>query len=449
MTATDSLVQSSSTLLEQLIATRYSAYAYSYPHKTAYRKLESPIHLSEVWKNENLSSLFLYFHVPFCEMRCGFCNLFTTAHPADEQEKLYMQALERQASSVRSCLPGAQIATVAVGGGTPTYLSVESLVKLFEIAERSFGVDPRKVPIGIETSPGTASKEKLDLLSKLGVHRVSIGVQSFVETELSSVGRSKDLAELETALQNIKQRQFPIFNIDLIYGLPSQTAESWRYSLQRCLEFQPEEVFIYPLYVRPLTGLGKTGSHWHDHRDELYRIACDFLQAHNYEQISMRMFRKSSATTCNSTKYCCQTDGMIGLGAGARSYTKRLHYSGAYAVQRQEIKSIIDGYIATSNEAFQQAVYGIVLSESERKRRFIIQSLLQREGLSLVDYREEFDSNPISDVPILHQLIDCGLAESAPGRIGLSAAGIELSDSISYALYSDEVKSLMTSYEAK
>ncbi len=448
MTVINSTLHSES-LLERLKDNRYCAYAYSYPHKTAYRTFEAPRQLSDVWKNEKCSSLFLYFHIPFCEMRCGFCNLFTTAHPASEQERLYMQSLALQARAVKASISAAQVANVAIGGGTPTFLSLESLEELFEIAERTFGVKGHEIPIGIETSPGTANPEKLELLKRKNVHRVSIGVQSFVESELKEVGRGTNLRELENALAAIKEQAFPIFNIDLIYGLPSQTQESWLYSLERSMQFNPEEIFIYPLYVRPLTGMGRRGKEWEDSRDKLYSIACSFLKQHDYEQLSMRMFRRKTTAASGSTKYCCQVDGMIGIGAGARSYTKSIHYSGAYAVQKEEVKSIIDRYIQLTERDFSFVSYGIELDQTERKRRFIIQSLLQSDGLSIDAYQAEFASNPLSDINILNGFIAEGIAYEESGFIKLNALGLSLSDSISYALYSEEIKELMNSYEAK
>ena len=105
-------------IVSRIRATPYTAYAYSYPHKTAYRPLEPSVSIEQAWKFENKEALFLYIHIPFCEMRCGFCNLFTTAHPGDELQSLYMTALERQALVVKSCLGDARFARLAVGGGT-------------------------------------------------------------------------------------------------------------------------------------------------------------------------------------------------------------------------------------------------------------------------------------------------------------------------------------------
>src|SRR5262249_26237545 len=100
----------------------YQGYAYSYPHKTAYRRLSAPVALGPLWAKEDRTALFLYFHVPFCEMRCGFCNLFTQANPREGVAGSYLEALERQVRQVRGWLGPTSFARLAIGGGTPTAL---------------------------------------------------------------------------------------------------------------------------------------------------------------------------------------------------------------------------------------------------------------------------------------------------------------------------------------
>src|SRR5262249_10304621 len=150
----------------------YHGYVYGYPHKTAYRRLPEPIPLRDVWAGEPRSALMLYLHVPFCEMRCGFCNLFTQARPREGVAAAYLDALARQASQVREALTGASFARLAVGGGTPTALDLSGLERLFDLAESLLG-GPVAAPASVETSPETAAPEKLSLLRARGVRRVS------------------------------------------------------------------------------------------------------------------------------------------------------------------------------------------------------------------------------------------------------------------------------------
>ena len=264
------------TLATMLAGSPYQGYAYAYPHKTAYRRLPEPIDLGDLWAHENRDSLFLYVHVPFCEMRCGFCNLFTQANPRQEAAEAFLQALEREARQVRRALGEARFARIAIGGGTPTFLDPDGLDRLFRLAV-TMGAEPGKIPISVETSPGTITDDKLAFLKQWGVTRVSIGVQSFSEAETSAAQRPQLGAEVDAALTTLQKARLPAVNIDLIYGMPAQTVESWLQSVQTALEYAPQELYLYPLYVRTGTGLGRAGRSWDDLRMHCYRAARSVL----------------------------------------------------------------------------------------------------------------------------------------------------------------------------
>lgn len=426
----------------------YAGYAYAYPHKTAYRALDSPVALREAWASERRDGLFLYLHTPFCEMRCGFCNLFTTVNAPSDFAQDYPAALRRQAVRMREALGKATFARLAVGGGTPTYLDEPGLESLFDIAEGIFGIDPQSIPVSVETSPLTAETGKLRLLRERGVDRISIGVQSFIEAEVKAVGRSQKNAVVELALDRIRNAGFPTLNIDLIYGLPGQTTESWLASLRAALRFAPEELYLYPLYVRPLTGLGRRGRKTEDDlRVVCYREGRRVLLESGYRQISMRMFQSAQRRAADGPAYCCQNDGMVGLGCGARSYTRALHYGSEYAVGAESIREIIAAYIARPDAAFDFADYGFALDDAEQRRRFVIQSLLQVEGVNFAAYRERFDSEAMDDLPELAPLVARGLATLGGDRLRLTETGLEISDVIGPALYSPQVRNLMESYQ--
>ncbi|HEU0174928.1 MAG TPA: STM4012 family radical SAM protein [Blastocatellia bacterium] len=428
----------------------YAGYAYAYPHKTAYRALDPPIALRDLWAAERRDALFLYLHTPFCEMRCGFCNLFTTVNPPQGFAQDYLAALRRQAARTRGAVGRATFARLAIGGGTPTYLDESSLESLFDVAERIFGVDPQNIPVSVETSPLTAESGKLRLLRERGVDRISVGAQSFIEAEVKAVGRSQKTATVEQALDRIRGFGFATLNIDLIYGLPGQTTESWLESLRAALRFSPEELYLYPLYVRPLTGLGRRGQETEDDlRLACYRAGRRRLLESGYRQVSMRMFQSSQASTAGGLAYCCQNDGMVGLGCGARSYTRGLHYSSEYAVGATGVREILAAYIAKPDGAFDFADYGFTLDGADQRRRFVIQSLLQVEGLHFDAYRARFGSEATDDLPELAPLEDHGLATREGEHLRLTEAGLEMSDAIGPSLYSARVRNLMESYQLR
>ena len=428
----------------------YSSYAYSYPHKTAYRRLDPPISLREAWQSENRDALFGYFHLPFCEMRCGFCNLFTTVERGETAHSRYLDTLQRQARRVAGELESVNFARFAIGGGTPTILSPRDLHRLFDIAQQ-MGAALGTIPLFIETSPATATPDRLAVLKARGATRVSIGVQSFLESETRAVGRPHRAGEIEAALSQIRRADFPVFNLDLMYGLPAQTRESWLYSLRAALEFAPEEIYLYPLYVRPLTGLGQREDKGllrreGDARLELYRAGRDFLLENGFRQVSMRMFQSPQILGESGPLYCCQEDGMLGLGCGARSYTQKLHYSGEWAVGASGVREILADYLARSDASFGVADYGFQLDDDEQRRRYLLQSLLQADGLDLAAYEQRFGSNALDDAPQLLELEALQLGRNDGQNLRLNAQGLERSDAIGPWLASARVRAKMEAF---
>jgi len=431
---------------ELLTESPYQGYAYAYPHKTAYRPLRPAAPLEQLWRDERRDALFLYVHIPFCEMRCGFCNLFTQSQPREEFVAAYLTALQRQAQRVAASIGDVHYARIAVGGGTPTQLEIADLQRVLTIAEKVMGARLGEIPFSMEASPETTTSAKMALLRERGVTRLSLGVQSFIEAEARAAGRPQRTAQVLQALDLIRAAGFPTLNIDLIYGLPGQTAATWLDSIQQALAYRPEEIYLYPLFVRPLTGLGRADKQWNDNRLRLYREGRALLLDEGYEQMSMRMFRGPKSAQETGPVYCCQEDGMVGLGCGARSYTRELHYSNEYAVGARGVKEIISAYVARSDESFAEADYGFRLDEGEQRRRYLIQSLLTCAGLDQAAYSRRFGSRPLDDFPELNELHELGFAE--PGDCWrLTPAGLERSDAVGPWLYSARVRRLMEEYE--
>jgi oxygen-independent coproporphyrinogen-3 oxidase len=281
-----------------------------------------------------------------------------------------------------------------------------------------------------------------------------------VEEESRAAVRPQRRADVERAIDLVRQAGIPVLNLDLIYGIDGQTEASWRYSLDAALAREPEELYLYPLYVRPLTGLGRReqspgGSDplWDAQRLALYRAGRDHLLASGYEQVSMRMFRRTAAPQAGGTEYCCQTDGMVGLGCGARSYTGDLHYSFDYAVSMTEIRGIIDDYVARPATDFDRAEVGLAMDAQESRRRHLIQSLLQTEGLDPTAYLRRFGARAEDDfADELARLHRRGWLEDSAdevGRLRLTPEGLAHSDAVGPGFFSDQVVSAMAAYTIK
>ncbi|ULL16871.1 coproporphyrinogen III oxidase family protein [Paenibacillus sp. H1-7] len=424
----------------------YRSYLYSYPHKTSYRELETKLALSELWGKELAETFFLYMHIPFCGARCGFCNLFTLPDKRADVHAEYVDALERQAKQWAPFIRNKPVARFAIGGGTPTLLEPVQLERLFHIAEHVIGMDPSSVSISVETSPETVTSERLSILKNRRVDRVSMGIQSFIETEAEAIYRPQKPQEVERALEQLKRYQFPILNLDLIYGLPGQTLDSWMYSLDKALSYEPEEIFIYPLYTREHTivkpeQIRRSGE---DQRVRFYIAARERLLKQGYTQYSMRRFAKAEAgSEKRLLPYGCQEEGMIGLGCGARSYTRTVHYSSRYSVGRSATASIIADYVAAAD--YTQADYGIVLSKDDQQRRFILKALLHTEGLALSSYSDRFTTSALIDYPELNLLVHTDLAVIENEVLRLTEEGLMYSDAIGDWFISPDIRARMES----
>ncbi|WP_054027203.1 STM4012 family radical SAM protein [Bacillus sp. FJAT-28004] len=425
----------------------YRSYLYSYPHKTAYRDLQPAQSLKEMWERDQTDYYFLYMHIPFCGARCGFCNLFTLPDRRLNVHEQYIDAMQRQAEQWAPWFKDKTFSRFAIGGGTPTLLEASLLNRLFDIAENTMGLDPMKASISVETSPETVTADRMHVLKGRLVDRISMGIQSFVEEEASAIYRPQKPRLAEEALDTLMSYSFPLVNVDLIYGLPGQTAETWLYSLEKAISYGPGEIFIYPLYTRENTILKpeQMRSAGEDIRLELYHIARERLESAGYKQFSMRRFaRDISFTHKKVLPFSCQEEGMAGLGCGARSYTRDVHYASRYGVSAAATRSIIEEYVAA--ERYDTADYGFILNEAEQKRRFVLKALLHREGLSLFAYEERFGSDALADHPDLQVLIRLELAELVDGTLRLTTQGMAYSDAIGDEFISSDVRELMNGY---
>jgi oxygen-independent coproporphyrinogen III oxidase len=425
----------SARLRDLLASSEYLSYAYSYPHKTAYRALEPAASLADAWASEDRNALSLYLHVPFCEQRCGFCNLFTQALPKGGVEARYVAAVERQAAVMAEVIAPARFARLAIGGGTPTFLAAPLLERLFGVA-RALGASG--IPTSIEVSPPTFDRDKLAVLVAHGVTRVSMGVQSIVEAETDRVHRHQSVADVELALEALAGA-IPIRNVDLIYGLPGQTPETLRRSIDHVRALGANELYLYPLYVRPLTALGKSRHGWADARLQLYRVGRDHLLAQGWQQRSMRMFSAPGSPGEDGPLYRCQDDGMLGLGAGARSYTRTLHYASPFAVAQTAVRERIEAWIDQRDEDHAIARHGYWLDDDEQRRRFVLLSLLDA-GLDRPAYARRFGADVLEHLPSLVEVIETELATLEDGILRLTERGIERADVIGQWLESSAVQ---------
>ncbi|MDH6358517.1 STM4012 family radical SAM protein [Parabacteroides sp. PF5-9] len=415
---------------------QYLQYMYSYPHKTAYRMLNPSVDIASYIKTLGKQDAGLYFHIPFCRYKCGFCNLFSEQGCNASRIDAYLDAVERHVLQLSELTEDLLFSSFAIGGGTPLVLTTGQLERLFNLALK-FGISPEKVFTSIETSPDYASVDKLRLLKEKGISRLSMGVQSFLPGELKQIKRQTTIETVETALDAIAQIGFPQFNMDLIYGIEGQTVDSFLSIIQKAITYQPTELFLYPLYVR--RGVRISTKARNELLFEMYKGGRDLLTGEGFTQTSMRRFVRNKTT---DLEYTCGDETILSCGCGGRSYVGNFHFATPYAVSQPAIRSIIDAYIQTTD--FTHITNGYFLSEEEKQQRYIIKNLMYYRGIEREDYRRRFET----DLPahLFQSLIDQGYVEDKGGFIRLTAEGMAFSDDIGQRFISSGVKERMDSY---
>jgi oxygen-independent coproporphyrinogen-3 oxidase len=196
----------------------------------------------------------LYLHVPFCRKRCKFCYFRVYTDVAADDVERYSQALGREAelAAAQPAVAGRSLKYVYFGGGTPSFLSVKQLERLVDRLHRSFGWDDAE-EVTFECEPGTLSEAKVQALKRLGMTRISLGVENFSDAILEANGRAHLSAEIDRAWGWIKAAEFPNTNVDLIAGMVGETDESWRRTVERTLAMEPDSVTIYQMELPPNT----------------------------------------------------------------------------------------------------------------------------------------------------------------------------------------------------
>ncbi|MCI8489112.1 MAG: coproporphyrinogen III oxidase family protein [Lachnospiraceae bacterium] len=427
---------------------RYIQYMYSYPHKTAYRPLQN-VDLRDYSGSLGGKGHSLYLHIPFCESKCGYCNLFSVTGCNKRQTDSYLDAVLRQIRQYREILPeDCGFGDFTIGGGTPLLLEEEQLIRVFEAVRGSMPLS-EDTKIIIETAPNQTSQKKARLLRQLGVTRVSMGIQSFCDTELVWLKRNHNSSHADTAAGVLTDMGFDCVNFDFIYGLPGQTEETLLASLKRAVSFSPDELFCYPLYIKHGVTLEREHQDARlksDHTYRLYQCGTAFLKENGYKQVSMRRFLKKNTEALQAEFSECGFTGALSLGCGGRSYLGRLHTCTPYQTTRQAAFGELENYQKTAD--FLSAAHGILLSDAELKRRYVIKHLLILPGISKQAYRTAFASEVTEDFPVITTWIGQGWLKENTEFIGLTEEGLGLSDFIGPQLISEDIRRKMLEWES-
>lgn len=431
-------------------------YVYSYPSKRAYRKMDG-VRLSDIWNGNEKGAVNLYLHIPFCRYRCTYCTLFLTTKITDDVLERYVDKLCEQIALYAKFAGQRTVSSIYFGGGTPTVLNEAQFGKIFAALRASFPMHEENAEICVEGSPDSFSAQILDCLKRLGVNRISMGLQTMHPRELKESGRPYPVEESISAIQRIAER-FTHFNLDLIYGLSGQTEESWFDSLHQVIGYGPSTISLYPVVSRPLTSLerllrNKAERYIDDNaKYAIYNKNVDILSRHGYRQESFTRFTRLPRHMNAYAQEANDFNGvpLIGFGTGARSYKDHFHYSFDYAVGTREVSKIIDGYLEMELDEQNVVQYGIELSEEEERRRFVLLTLTLNQ-LSQSFYKGRFKRDLIADFGAeLNALIAQECIEVGDGgKIELTPKGFKFSSLIASLFFSESIINKESEYVNK
>ena len=285
--------------------------------------LSHPDLIQSVKAGGGCTDLGLYIHIPFCRKRCHFCAFYLTVHRED-QVCQFLHALEAEIAVWGRGLGNPRVSTVYLGGGTPTSLTPKQLEKIFDAVAKEFHLVP-KVEVTVEASPDTVSWSGLKVLHQAGVNRLSLGAQSFDESEWNHLGRSGNILAIRTAIELARKAGLDNINLDLMFGLPDQTLESWQYSLSEVVALNPTHVSCYALTLEEGTRFyeahrrGEISVGDVDLENTMCRDALSHLTEAGYRQYEISNYCRPGYECRHNFRYWTNQE-YLGLGPSAQSY---------------------------------------------------------------------------------------------------------------------------------
>ncbi|MDE6791872.1 MAG: radical SAM family heme chaperone HemW [Muribaculaceae bacterium] len=370
----------------------------------------------------------IYIHVPFCRKKCLYCDFFSGGEAAADW-RAFASAVKSE-FDVRQHELLSPPDTLYIGGGTPSILPLDMFRDILSsIMEKSF-ISDSDMEITMEVNPDDVNLFNAKEWKSAGITRISMGVQSFVDSELNGIGR-KHNSEKAIAAFEILREFFDNISLDLMFGLPGQTIESWQYSVGRAVELSPEHLSAYSLMFEegtPFTVLRDKGrlSFPDDACNmEMWKFLSDTLVENGFSQYEISNYCKAGFESKHNSKYWKQAP-YLGLGPSAHSY------DGGRI--RRFNPADIKGYIKYYNNSKERA--GVFydeekLNEEELSDEYILTRMRMKEGINFEEYRKRFGEEKCKRLyGNAIKIMDGGLICLDGKSVSLSKQGIMVSDSV-------------------
>ena len=365
------------------------------------------------------NTLGLYIHIPFCVKKCNYCDFYSVVPQSDIKQR-YIESLCKEIQKWGE-LTARPIDTLYIGGGTPSLLSESELTAIFSAVKNSFNLLDT-AEITVEVNPGDNLFEFLTCAAKLGVNRVSIGVQSCLENELCVLGRRHNAQDAKNAVDIARKVGINNISADIMIGLPNSTEESLQKSIDGILSLNTEHISAYILKVEKGTpfDLMKISVPNDEETSHQYLMLCEMLEAADFEHYEISNFAKKGCESRHNNRYWLQEE-YIGIGPAAHSF-----FEGERFYYDRDINAFID-----SPQTFSDGKGG---DEAE----FIMLSLRLSRGLIFKEFEEKF-KKPIDKLILkkAENLSKHGFCIADDNRISLTDKGMLVSNTIIFNLLGD------------
>ncbi|HGC9427571.1 TPA: radical SAM family heme chaperone HemW [Streptococcus agalactiae] len=361
-----------------------------------------------------------YVHIPFCTQICYYCD-FSKVFIKNQPVDAYLQALIREFRSYDIT----ELRTLYIGGGTPTSISAVQLDYLLTELSRDLNLNTLE-EFTIEANPGDLTVDKIEVLQKSAVNRVSLGVQTFNDKHLKRIGRSHNEAQIYSTIDALKTAGFQNISIDLIYALPGQTMDDVRSNVAKALSLNIPHLSLYSLILEHHTVFmnkmrrGKLHLPTEDLEAEMFEYIISEMERNGFEHYEISNFTKPGFESRHNLMYWDNVE-YYGVGAGASGYLDGIRYRNRGPIQHY-LKGVSEGNARLSEE---------VLSKNEMMEEELFLGLRKKEGVSIGKFEQKFGMSFEKRYgQIVQELQSDGLLKENNGFIQMTKKGLFLGDTV-------------------
>lgn len=371
--------------------------------------------------------LSIYVHIPFCKKKCLYCD-FPSGVSTPDEIAYYMRVLLKEIRSFEALDSLHTVTTVFFGGGTPSLVNPMYIEQILSLLRTQYHFE-KDVEISLEANPGTLSEESLRAYFRMGINRLSMGLQSVNEDELKLLGRIHSYKDFADNYEAARKVGFKNINVDLMSALPRQTMEKWTRSLETVAALSPEHISAYSLIIEEGTPFYETYGNRHGKiylpgetlDREMYHFAKSFLESKGYKRYEISNFAKPGYECRHNMTYWTEGE-YIGFGLSAASYVDGCRFA------NPADKTDYWSYTRSAYASFKATK---PLSQKERMEEYMFLGLRTARGVSREDFKKLFgESFPGVYEMKLKEFCDQGFMEMKNNRISLTDKGIDVSNVI-------------------